>query len=129
MFKDIDVNLKLAAKQFWLGWPNPITDFTSNSPLKGDEIRLNDMKGGWDGTVDGNVTFTTRMEPASCRPSLRLPMPISAVSCSWQDGGSPVLGQVRAGAVDGASGKSMEEGSSSLTGSGGASGRYQRAAG
>lgn len=120
VFKDIDVNLKLAAKQFWLGWPNPITDFTSNVAYKGDEIRLNDMKGGWDGgTVDGNVTFTNADGTGFLQTKLAL-ADADLGGVVWQrDGGSPVAsGRFGLALSMEASGKSMKDIASSLTGSG-----------
>ncbi len=44
IFKDLDVNVKLMAKQFWPGLPDTaVSDFTSNVAYKGDELQLNDM--------------------------------------------------------------------------------------
>ncbi|MBB3963362.1 uncharacterized protein involved in outer membrane biogenesis [Rhizobium metallidurans] len=120
VFKDIDVNLKLAAKQLWLGWPNPITDFTSNVAYKGDELRLNDMKGGWDGgTVDGNVTFTNADGTGFLQTKLAL-ADADLGGVVWQrDGGSPVAsGRFGLALSMEASGKSMKDIASSLTGSG-----------
>ncbi|MGO7609432.1 hypothetical protein ACC695_39680, partial [Rhizobium ruizarguesonis] len=43
VFKDLEVNVKLTAKQFWQGLPETaVSDFTSNVAYKGDELQLND---------------------------------------------------------------------------------------
>ncbi len=120
VFKDMDVNLKLNAKQFWLGWSNPITDFTSNVAYKGDELQLNDMKGNWDGgTVDANVKFTNADGTGFLQTKLAL-ADADLGGVVWQrDGGSPVAsGKFGLALSMEASGKSMKDIASSLNGSG-----------
>ncbi len=130
VFKDIDVNLKLAAKQFWLGWPNPITDFTSNVAYKGDEISPERHEGrvgrrhrrwqcdlhqrGWN-RLPADQACACRCRSRRCR-----------VAAGRRFAGC--LGQVRAGAVDGGI-RQVDEGYRQLAHRlrRDASGRYQRA--
>jgi uncharacterized protein involved in outer membrane biogenesis len=119
VFKDVDVNVKLAAKQFWPGWSNPIADFTSNLAYKGDELQLSDMKGIWDGgTVDGNVKFTNAEGTGFLQMKLALAN-ADLAGVVWQRDGAPVAnGKFGLSLSTEASGKSMKDIASSLNGSG-----------
>jgi uncharacterized protein involved in outer membrane biogenesis len=119
VFKGMDVNMTLSAKQFWPGWSSPITDFTSAVTYKGDELQLNSIKGGWDGgTVDGNVQFTNAGGTGFFQTKLAL-ADADLGGVVWLRDGAPVAnGKFGMSLSMEASGKSMKEIASSLNGSG-----------
>ncbi len=119
VFKDMDVNVTLSAKQFWPGWSSPITDFTSAVAYKGDELQLNAIKGGWDGgTVDGNARFTNAGGTGFFQTKLAL-ADADLGGVVWPRDGAPVAnGKFGMSLSMEASGKSMKEIASSLNGSG-----------
>jgi uncharacterized protein involved in outer membrane biogenesis len=119
VFKDMDVNVKLSAKQFWPGWSSPITDLTSDVTYKGDELQLNAIKGGWDGgTLDGNAQFTNAGGTGFFQTKLAL-ADADLGGVVWPRDGAPVAnGRFGMSLSIEASGKSMKEIASSLNGSG-----------
>ncbi|KQV82908.1 AsmA-like C-terminal region-containing protein [Rhizobium sp. Root1220] len=119
VFKDIDVKLKLSSKEFWPGWSGAISDFTSNVTYKGDELQLNDIKGGWDGGhVDGNLLFTNAGGNGFFQTKLAL-TDADLGGVVWQRDGAPVAnGKFGLSLSAEASGKSMKDIAGSLNGSG-----------
>ena len=119
VFKDMDVNLKLSAKQFWPGWSGPISDFTSNVAYKGDELELNDIKGGWDGgSLNGNLLFTNADGTGFFQTKLTL-ADADLAGVVWPRDGAPVAnGKFGLALSLEASGKSMKDIAGSLNGSG-----------
>jgi hypothetical protein len=119
VFKDTDINLKFSAKQFWPGWESPISGFTSDIAYKGDELQLNGMQGTWDGgKLSGNVLFTNAEGTGFFQTKLALAdSDIGGVV--WGRDGAPVAnGKFGLSLGMEASGKTMTEIASSLTGSG-----------
>jgi uncharacterized protein involved in outer membrane biogenesis len=120
LFKDIDVNLKLAAKQFWPGMPGAaVSDFTSNVVYKGDELQFNDMTGGWDGgTLSGNLLFTNADGTGFLQTRIAL-ADSDLAGVVWPRDGAPVAnGKFGLSLALEASGKTIKEIASSLNGSG-----------
>jgi len=119
VFKDMDVNLKLSAKQFWPGWSGAVNDFASNIAYKGDELQLNDMQGTWDGgKLSGNLLFTNADGTGFFQTKLAL-ADADLGGVVWSRDGAPVAnGKFGLSLSSEASGKSMTELASSLTGSG-----------
>ncbi len=120
LFRDIDVNLKLAAKQFWPGLFNTaVNDFTSNVTYKGDELQLNDMAGGWEGgRLSGNLLFTNANGTGFLQSRLAL-ADSDLAGVIWPRDGAPVAnGKFGMSLALEASGKSVSEIASSLNGSG-----------
>ncbi len=120
LFRDIDVNLKLTAKQFWPGLFNTaVNDFTSNVTYKGDELQLNDMAGGWDGgRLSGNLLFTNANGTGFLQSRLAL-ADSDLAGVIWPRDGAPVAnGKFGMSLALEASGKSVSEIASSLNGSG-----------
>jgi hypothetical protein len=119
IFKDLDVNLKLSAKQFWPGWSGAISDFTSNVAYRGDELQLNDIKGGWDGgSVNGSLLFTNADGTGFFQTQLVL-ADADLAGVVWPRDGAPVAnGKFGLGLSMEASGKSMKDIAGSLNGSG-----------
>jgi uncharacterized protein involved in outer membrane biogenesis len=118
-FKDIDVNLKLAVKEFWPGWSGAVNSFTSNVAYKGDELQLNDMKGVWDGgQLGGNLLFTNAGGTGFFQTKLSL-SDADLAGVVWPRDGAPVAnGKFGLSLSTEASGKTMMEIASSLNGSG-----------
>lgn len=57
-FTGMDIGVKLSARQVWPGIFGPISNFTANATYKGEELRLNDLTGGWNGgTLTGSAMF------------------------------------------------------------------------
>ncbi len=119
VFKDVDVNLKLSAKEFWPGWSGAITDFTSDVVYKGDELQLNAIKGGWDGgKIDGNVLFTNAGGTGFFQTKLSL-SDADLAGVVWQRDGSPLAnGKFGLSLAMESSGKSMKDIVAALNGSG-----------
>ncbi len=120
LFRDIDVNLKLTAKQFWPGLFNTaVNDFTSNVTYKGDELQLNDMAGGWEGgRLSGNLLFTNANGTGFLQSRLAL-ADSDLGGVIWPRDGAPVAnGKFGMSLALEASGKSVSEIASSLNGSG-----------
>ncbi len=120
LFRDIDVNLKLAAKQFWPGLFNTaVNDFTSNVTYKGDELQLNDMAGGWEGgRLSGNLLFTNANGTGFLQSRLAL-ADSDLAGVIWPRDGAPVAnGKFGMSLALEASGKSVSEIASLLNGSG-----------
>ncbi|MBY5791426.1 AsmA family protein [Rhizobium leguminosarum bv. viciae] len=120
IFKDLDVNVKLAAKEFWPGLPETaVSDFTSNVAYKGDELQLNDMAGNWDGgKLSGNLLFTNASGTGFLQTKLALAdSDLSGVV--WLRDGAPIAnGKFGLSLSMEASGKTIGEIASSLNGSG-----------
>ncbi|OCJ05180.1 hypothetical protein A6U87_14275 [Rhizobium sp. AC44/96] len=119
VFKDMDVNLKLSAKEFWPGWSGAISDFTSTVAYKGDELQLNEMKGGWDGGhIDGNLLFTNADGTGFFQTKLEL-TDADLAGVVWSRDGAPVAnGKFGLSLSTEASGKSAKDIAASLNGSG-----------
>ncbi|GAA3111815.1 AsmA-like C-terminal region-containing protein [Rhizobium viscosum] len=120
LFRDLDINLKLTAKQFWPGLFNTaVNDFTSNVAYKGDELQLNDMAGNWDGgALSGNMLFTNANGTGFLQ--LRLALADSDLGgVVWPRDGAPVAnGKFGMSLALEASGKTVSEIASALNGSG-----------
>ncbi|WP_310294676.1 AsmA-like C-terminal region-containing protein [Rhizobium sp. BE258] len=119
VFKDTDVNLKFSAKQFWPGWSGAINDFSSTIAYKGDELQLNGMQGNWDsGKLSGNMLFTNADGTGFFQTKLAL-ADADLGGVIWARDGTPVAsGKFGLSMSSEASGKTMTELASSLTGSG-----------
>ncbi|WP_132956261.1 AsmA family protein [Rhizobium sp. BK251] len=119
VFKGMDVNLKLSAKEFWPEIAGPITDFTTNVIYKGDELQLNDLAGGWDGgTIGGSVVMNNSEGAGFFQTKLQLTN-ADIAGISWQRDGAPVAGgRFGLSLTMEASGKSPAEIASSANGSG-----------
>ncbi|MBB4272708.1 uncharacterized protein involved in outer membrane biogenesis [Rhizobium mongolense] len=119
VFKDMDVNLKFSAKEFWPGWSAALTGFTTNAVYKGDELQLNDVKGGWDGgQLSGNLLFTNAEGTGFFQTKLSL-SDSDLAGVVWPRDGAPVAnGKFGLSLGMEASGKTMTDLVSSLTGSG-----------
>ncbi|EPE97652.1 AsmA family protein [Rhizobium grahamii] len=119
VFKDMDVSLKLSAKEFWPGWSGAISDFTSDVAYKGDELQLNNIKGAWDGgSLDGSLLFTNANGTGFFQTKLALAN-ADLAAVVWPRDGAPVAsGKFGLGLSMEASGKSMKDIAGSLNGSG-----------
>ena len=120
IFKDLDVNVKLTAKQFWPGLQETaVSDFTSNVAYKGDELQLNDMAGNWDGgTLSGNLLFTNANGTGFLQTKLAL-ADSDLGGVVWLRDGAPIAnGKFGLSLSMEASGKTIGEIASSLNGSG-----------
>ncbi|KRB61475.1 hypothetical protein ASE04_21700 [Rhizobium sp. Root708] len=117
--KDVDVNLKLSAKQFWPGWSSPLTDFTSDVVYKGDELQLKDIKAGWDGgTINGNLLFTNADGTGFFQTKMTL-ADTDLGGVVWSRDGSPLAdGKFGLSMSLEASGKSVNDIAAALNGSG-----------
>ena len=120
LFRDLDVNLKLTAKQFWPSVFNTaVNDFSSNVAYKGDELQLNDIAGNWDGgTLSGNLLFTNANGTGFLQSRLAL-ADSDLGGVIWPRDGAPVAnGKFGMSLALEASGKTVSEIASSLNGSG-----------
>ena len=118
-FNGVDLNVKLAAKQFWPGVFGPVADFSTTAAYKGEELQLNDIAGSWSGgTLGGNLIFTNSDKTGLLQGKLSLSNgDLAAVA--WQKDGAPVaFGRFGAALTVQASGKSMAELAGSASGSG-----------
>ncbi|MBB4477630.1 uncharacterized protein involved in outer membrane biogenesis [Rhizobium etli] len=120
VFKDLDVKVKLSAKEFWPGLPETaVSDFTSNVAYKGDELQLNDMAGNWDGgKLSGNLLFTNADGTGFLQTKLAL-ADSDLAGVVWLRDGAPIAnGKFGLSLSMEASGKTVGEIASSLNGSG-----------
>ncbi len=120
LFRDLDVNLKLSAKQFWPGlFDTAVNDFTSDVAYKGDEVQLNNMAGIWDGgTLSGNMLFTNANGTGFLQSRLVL-ADSDLGGVVWPRDGAPVAnGKFGLSLALEASGKTVSDIASSLNGSG-----------
>ncbi|NKF30816.1 AsmA-like C-terminal region-containing protein, partial [Pseudomonas sp. BGM005] len=120
VFKDLDVKVKLSAKEFWPGLPETaVSDFTSNVAYKGDELQLNDMAGNWDGgKLSGNLLFTNADGTGFLQTKLAL-ADSDVAGVIWLRDGAPIAnGKFGLSLSMEASGKTIGEIASSLNGSG-----------
>jgi hypothetical protein len=120
LFRDLDVSLKLTAKQFWPGLLNAaVNDFTSDVAYKGDELQLNNMAGNWDGgALSGNLLFTNANGTGFLQSRLVL-ADSDLGGVVWPRDGAPVAnGKFGMSLALEASGKTVAEIASSLNGSG-----------
>ncbi|WP_184354497.1 AsmA family protein [Rhizobium sp. BK602] len=119
MFSGLDLNVKLSAKQLWPGIFGPIADFSTNAAYKGEELRLNDIAGGWNGgTIGGNLMLANSDGTGLLQTKLSLANgDLAAVA--WQRDGAPLAnGRFGLGLSVEASGKSVGELAVNASGSG-----------
>ncbi|MGY5807711.1 AsmA family protein [Rhizobium sp. LEGMi198b] len=119
MFSGLDLNVKLSAKQLWPGIFGPISDFSTNAAYKGEELRLNDIAGAWNGgTLSGNLMFANSDGTGLMQTKLNLANgDLAAVA--WQRDGAPLAnGRFGLGLSMEASGKSLGELAANASGSG-----------
>jgi uncharacterized protein involved in outer membrane biogenesis len=118
-FTGMDIGVKLSAKQVWPGIFGPISNFTANASYKGEELRLNDLTGGWSGgTLNGNMMLANSDGTGLLQTKLNLANgDLAAVV--WQRDGAPLAtGRFGLTMNAEASGKSMAELAANASGSG-----------
>lgn len=119
VFKDLDINLKLSAKEFWPVISGPVSDFAANVVYRGEELQLNDMSGSWDGgKLSGNLMLSNADRTGFFQTKLAL-TDADIAAISWQRDGAPIAGGRFGLSLSAeASGKSMSELAGVLNGSG-----------
>ncbi|NLR96490.1 AsmA family protein [Rhizobium sp. P38BS-XIX] len=118
-FTGLDIGVKLSAKQLWPGIFGPISNFTGNAVYKGEELRLNDVSGGWNGgTLSGSLMMANSDGTGLMQTKLNLANgDLAAVA--WQRDGAPLAtGRFGLGMSVEASGKSVAELAANASGSG-----------
>lgn len=119
MFSGLDLNVKLSAKQLWPGIFGPIADFSTNAAYKGEELRLNDIAGSWNGgTIGGSLMLANSEGTGLLQTKLSLANGDLA-TVAWQRDGAPLAnGRFGLGLNIEASGKSVGELAVNASGSG-----------
>lgn len=118
-FSGMDIGVKLSAKQVWPGIFGPISNFTANAAYKGEELRLNDLTGGWNGgTLAGSAMFANSDGTGLLQMKLSLANgDLAAVA--WQRDGAPLAtGRFGLAMNAEASGKSIADLAANASGSG-----------
>ncbi|QND47539.1 AsmA family protein [Rhizobium lusitanum] len=118
-FSGLDLNIKLSAKQVWPGIFGPISNFSANAAYKGEELRLNDIAGAWNGgTLGGNVMLANSDGTGLMQTKLNLTNGDLA-DVAWQRDGTPLAtGRFGLDLTMETSGKSMGELAANASGSG-----------
>ncbi|NTF42415.1 AsmA family protein [Rhizobium rhizogenes] len=118
-FTGLDIGVKLSAKQLWPGVFGPISNFTGNAAYKGEELRLNDLTGGWNGgTVSGSLMLANSDGTGLLQTKLNL-ADGDLAAVAWQRDGAPLAsGRFGLGMNVEASGKSLAELAANASGSG-----------
>ncbi len=118
-FSGMDIGVKLSAKQVWPGLFGPISNFTANAAYRGEELRLNDLTGGWNGgTLTGSAMFANSDGTGLLQTKLSLANgDLTAVA--WQRDGAPLAtGRFGLAMNAEASGKSIADLAANASGSG-----------
>ncbi len=118
-FSGLDIGIKLSAKQVWPGIFGPISNFTGNVAYKGEELRLNDLSGGWNGgTLNGSLMLANSDGIGLMQTKLSLANgDLAAVA--WQRDGAPLAsGRFGLAMNVEASGKGMGDLAANASGSG-----------
>ncbi|KEA06399.1 AsmA family protein [Rhizobium rhizogenes] len=120
-FNGLDLNIKLSAKQVWPGIFGPISNFNANAAYKGEELRLNDIAGAWNGgTLAGNLMLANSDGTGLMQTKLNLTNGDLA-TVAWQRDGTPLAtGRFGLDLSMETSGKSMGELAANASGSGAA---------
>lgn len=118
-FGGMDIGVKLSARQVWPGLFGPISNFTANAAYRGEELRLNDLTGGWNGgTLTGSAMFANSDGTGLLQTKLSLANgDLAAVA--WQRDGAPLAtGRFGLAMNAEASGKSIADLAANASGSG-----------
>ncbi|MGY5775452.1 AsmA family protein [Rhizobium sp. LEGMi135b] len=118
-FSGMDIGVKLSAKQVWPGIFGPISNFTANATYKGEELRLNDLTGGWNGgTLTGSAMFANSDGTGLLQTKISLANGDLA-TVAWQRDGAPLAtGRFGLAMNAEASGKSIADLAANASGSG-----------
>ncbi|GAC1040678.1 AsmA family protein [Rhizobium sp. No.120] len=118
-FSGMDIGVKLSAKQVWPGIFGLISNFTANAAYKGEELRLNDLAGGWSGgTLTGSAMFANSDGTGLLQTKLSLANGDLA-TVAWQRDGAPLAtGRFGLAMNAEASGKSIADLAANASGSG-----------
>ncbi len=118
-FTGLDIGIKLSAKQVWPGIFGLISNFTGNATYKGEEFRLNDLAGGWNGgTLNGSLMLANSDGTGLLQTKLNI-VNGDLAAVAWQRDGAPLAsGRFGLGMNVEASGKSIAELAANASGSG-----------
>jgi uncharacterized protein involved in outer membrane biogenesis len=118
-FSGMDIGVKLSAKQVWPGIFGPISNFTANAAYKGEELRLNDLAGGWNGgTLNGSLMLANSDGTGLMQTKLNL-VNGDLAAVAWQRDGAPLAtGRFGLAMNAEASGKSIADLAANASGSG-----------
>ncbi|MBB3285924.1 MULTISPECIES: AsmA family protein [unclassified Rhizobium] len=118
-FTGLDIGVKLSAKQVWPGIFGPVSNFTANASYKGEELRLSDLTGGWNGgTLSGSIMLANSDGTGLLQTKLSL-ADGDLAAVAWQRDGAPLASGRFGFAVNAeASGRSVAELAANASGSG-----------